>query len=215
MGPARWLFASVCVALMGGAAFVVAMDENRAAHAEPKAGPVVKLLVKGGHGSGAHIGGGYVLTATHVTSGNDAMSYLRDDGKTGGAVVLWENKTFDIALVKLDTAKGISAANLECRTPAPGEDVVLRGNPLILNHITTWGRISGAPLPIGPWGNLVPVDASIAGGMSGGGLFDRDGDLIGINVGMMIQPRGYSGTAVGLSLAVPGSTICELLARTA
>lgn len=212
---ARWIFGALCLLLMGGAAFVVAMDENRAAHAEPKAGPVVKLIVKGGHGSGVHIGDGYILSARHVTSGNDKVSYLRDDGKTGGAVVLWENKQFDIALLKLDTDTGLSASNLECRLPNPGEIVALRGNPIVLDHITTWGRIAGAPFPLGPWGKLVPVDASIAGGMSGGGLFDTDGDLVGINVGMIMQPMGFSATAVGLSLAVPGSTICELLARSA
>lgn len=198
-----------------GAAIVLAVSAGVWFERDPdtSAGPVVKLMDKTGHGSGVHIGDGYVLTAAHVTAGKETMAYLRDDGLKGSATVLWENKARDISLVRIDTDSGISAANLECREPDPGETVLLKGNPLNLEHITTYGRVAGSAVPIAHWESVVPVDASIAGGMSGGGMFDTDGDLIGINVGMALQPLGMAATAVGLSLIVPGSAICGLLAR--
>ena len=177
------------------------------------AGSVVKLIDKTGHGSGVHIGGGYVLTAAHVPGGKKAMAYVRDDGKRGQAKVIWASPEYDVALMKLDAAEGLAESNLECRAPAKGETVLLEGNPLILEGITTWGRIAGGETSLGPWASVLPVDASIAGGMSGGGAFDVEGNLIGINVGAMVQSLGLGGTYVGLSLIVPGSTICGLLAR--
>lgn len=204
--------ALVASAVIGGGAYV-GVSGSTAAQDAPLAGPVVKLMDKGGHGSGVHIGGGYVLTAAHVTGKAAAMAYLRDDGKKGTATVLWENTTYDIALTRIERAAGMEAAPLDCRTPGKGEAVALRGNPIILENITTWGKVAGAAVKLGPWGNVIPVDASIAGGMSGGGLFDVDGDLVGINVGMMMQQGGLGLTSVGLSLIVPAETICGLLAR--
>lgn len=183
------------------------------ADAPEQAGSVVKLTDKQGHGSGVHIGGGYVLTAAHVPGAKKAMAYVRDDGRKGQAKVIWSSAEYDVALLRLDSAEGIMASNLECRAPGKGETVMLEGNPLILEGITTWGRIAGGETSLGPWASVLPVDASIAGGMSGGGAFDTEGDLIGINVGMMVQALGLGSTSVGLSLIVPGSTICGLLAR--
>lgn len=177
------------------------------------AGAVIKLTDATGHGSGVHIGNGYVLTAAHVPAGKKQMAYGRDDGLKGTAAVVWSSAETDIALMRLDTADGLAASALECRAPAKGEAVALKGNPLVLDNITTWGRVAGDATELGPWANVLPVDGAIAGGMSGGGAFDADGDLIGISVGMMVQPMGVAGTSVGIALIVPGSTICGLLAR--
>ena len=220
MALARWIFGALCLFLMGGAAFVVAMDENRAAYAEPvkvapMAGSVIKLTDQRGHGSGVHIGGGYVVSAAHVTRGKTQMAYIRDDGKKGSATVLWWNDDNDISLLKIDTTDGIEASNLSCRMPEVGEAVSLRGNPLDMEHITTWGRVSGKAFKAGPWAVVVPVNAAIAGGMSGGGMFDSAGNLIGINVGMPLQPIGYGATAVGIAVIVPGEVVCSMLARSA
>ena len=115
--------------------------------------------------------------------------------------------------MRLATYEGIAASNLECRAPVMGEAIAMKGNPLILENITTWGRVAGTEISMGPWASVIPVDGAIAGGMSGGGAFDADGDLIGINVGMMIQQLGLGSSSVGISVIVPGSAICGLLAR--
>jgi len=49
--------------------------------------------------------------------------------------------------------------------------------------------------------------------MSGGAVFDTDGDLVGINVGAAVQPFGFGGSFVGISYIVPGDVICDLMGR--
>lgn len=201
------------LALGGVVALGAAVAVGMTAPQPDRAGAVIKLTDATGHGSGVHIGNGYVLTAAHVPAGKRQMAYVRSDGLKGTASVVWASAETDIALMRIDTADGLVAAPLECRAPAIGEVVTLKGNPLMLDNITTWGRVAGDATALGPWANVLPVDGAIAGGMSGGGAFDADGDLIGINVGMMVQPMGFDGTSVGIALVVPGDTICGLLAR--
>ncbi|MNW21895.1 hypothetical protein D3C71_2230660 [compost metagenome] len=50
-------------------------------------------------------------------------------------------------------------------------------------------------------------------GQSGGGTFADNGDLIGITVGVMAAPIGFSGSLVGFGFVVPSADICGLLGR--
>ena len=176
---------------------------------------VIQVITSSGHGSAVHIGNGFALTATHVTRGGKDLKY-RAPGEaeaTRAVEVLWENAAYDIALIRLGDYASLASANLECRAPVIGEPISMVGNPLALKDVITYGHVAGTPTLIGPWGAAMPVDGSLAGGMSGGGMFDADGDLIGINVGIAMQPFGIALAPVGISLVVPGNTICDLLAR--
>lgn len=181
------------------------------ARSDIKADAVVKVIVGKGHGSAVHIGNGVYLTAGHVAGALEEVGIKTSTGETGTAKVLWVSKDYDIALIKSDIET--ETANLECRAPEVGEHIQLKGNPLNLEFQTTWGRVSGTEVSVGPWEAALPVNAAIAGGMSGGGMFDADGDLIGINVGGMVQRIGFGGSMVGIGYIVPANAICGLLAR--
>lgn len=158
-----------------------------------------------GHGSATHIGGGYFLTAAHVIK-DDATPLL--DGVN--SEVLWVNEKYDVALLHANvynTAK----ANLECREPEVSERVSMYGNPINLEGVTTWGQVSGVSREVGPWASVIPVNAAIAPGMSGGALMDEGGDLVGVNVGVMVMAVGFSGGPVGIGYSVPSSVICMLM----
>lgn len=175
-------------------------------------GPTVKLFYPSGHGSATHIGGGFFVTAAHVIQ-DTGVPMLRDDkGREAEATVLWVNKEYDVALVR-SSAPDVAAAHLDCRTANTGDEVTLRGNPMNLEHVVTYGRVSGDARELGPWANVLPVNAAIAGGMSGGGLFDDDGDFIGVNVGVMVMPIGFAGGPVAIGYSVPSSTVCMLMGR--
>lgn len=207
-----WLTALVGACVLAGS---VALYSTPSHAPENLASPVVKLSYAGGHGSAVHIGNGYLITAAHVVAGQagDATAKF-EDGTEHKATVLWYNEAYDIALLRLHDG-ALHAANLECRVPALHEKVTARGNPLFMEHITTQGWIAGLPLTLkNAWLSVVPMSIPLAGGMSGGGLFDDDGDLVGILVGVPLQPIGFgSATFVGLAFAVDGKTICDLLAR--
>lgn len=185
---------------------------------QPGHGPdrrsTVKVSVHGGHGSGVHIGGGHIVTAAHVTRGSDTVTIKTHDGREIEAAVLWESDEYDVALLQIEDEAAVPSAALSCRTPNVHEVVTAHGNPLSMERIVTRGWIAGDAFSIeGMWVSVVPMSIPLAGGMSGGGLYDAWGRVVGIVVGVPVQPIGYGATFTGISFAVPGSVICNLLAR--
>ena len=207
--------ARICAVLIAAilvtAAGVQFSPGDTTSHAEP----MVKIIVADGHGSGFHIGNGYVVTAAHVVGGQTKVDVLDSEHITSKADVLWVSAASDVALLKMQGDHLPNAAKLSCRTPAFGEAVQARGNPLNLDFVSTWGRIAGGALSFGPWRSLVPMNIAIVPGQSGGPLYDANGYVVGMNVGVMVVPTGFSGSLVGIGYAVPGSAICEVMARTA
>lgn len=152
----------------------------------------------GGHGSATHVGNGYYLTAAHVIKDGHIPMI------TGGikTEIMWVNREYDIALLKADTPD-TETIPIDCRLPKIGESVSLHGNPRFLEDITTYGRVAGGDVPIEKWRSLVTVDATAAGGMSGGAILDGDRELVGVLVaGLRTEP---------FTFIVPASTICMLM----
>ena len=169
----------------------------------------VKVLVAEGHGSAVHIGSGYFVSAAHVIEGKDAIVLKDDRNREAPAQVLWANSDYDVALLR-SNAPDVASADMECRTPQPNEAITLKGNPLSMEYITTSGRIAGAERTSSSWQSVVPVNATILPGMSGGGAFDSDGDLVGINVGLMVMRVGMGGGPSNLGYIVPAEIVCML-----
>lgn len=193
-----------------GAALVLiaVLFADRWGRPSPKlAGPVVKLILETGHGSGVHIGKGYILTAAHVVASVQKLKIKTDKGKTGEADVLWFNKEYDVALIHTTTK--LQAAEIACEPIAPGALTRATGNPANQEFISTWGRVSGRAIDT-PWKVAVVADMTIVPGMSGGGLFDEAGRLVGILVGTMA--RGLGGI-VPIGYVVPASAFCGMLGR--
>lgn len=181
----------------------------------PPAGHSVKLVSSGGgHGSATHIGNGIYITAAHVVKDATEMSVKYDNGRNATADVLWTNTKYDIALMHSDV-EGVDVASLECRTPIRNESLMLSGNPQSLEFVDTWGKVMGGELTIEPeWEKVIPVDGVVVPGMSGGGAFDIDGDLVGVTVGTMAFQMNYmSVSLVPVSYIVPSSVVCFLMGR--
>lgn len=197
------------VILIGGAAWFTS-DSGQAIAGDPLPNAVVKVTLDKGHGSSVHIGNGYYLTAAHVVAGKTGIKIKDETGDTADAELLWFSKKYDIAMLRSD--KRVQKANLECRDPVFQEVIQMRGNPSNLEHVSTWGRVAGKAVEVPNfWAEAVPVDGAMAGGMSGGGVFDMEGDLIGVNVGGMLQSVGFGASFVGISYIVPSNTVCNLM----
>lgn len=95
-----------------------------------EASSTVKLTIPGGgHGSGTHIGNGYVITAGHVAEDHEYLVAKTDTGEEIKAVRLWTNTEYDVSLVRLEGYEDIEVSNLECRTLDIGEAITMEGNP--------------------------------------------------------------------------------------
>jgi S1-C subfamily serine protease len=183
---------------------------------QPKAGATVIVQMDGGgHGSGFHIGNGYILTAAHVANGSKSLTLKTDTGEKLKASVLWSNADYDVALLRMANVKALKSIPLSCRTPQTGEAVSIEGNPSILEFVTTYGRISGKTRDASPtWKAVYVVDITIAPGVSGGPVIDASGSVVGIAVGilaMAVSP--FSVIAPAYSFIVPSRQVCNLMGR--
>jgi len=202
----RALFAVVALA----AALLTACSHSPE---DATADAMVKVITKGGHGSGFHIGNGYLITAAHVVKDADKLQLKTSLGGQAKAEVLWTNKAHDIALLRVEGPLDLAVAPLSCRVPDVGEDIMAKGNPASDEFITVWGKIAGGERAFGPWRSVVVTDIATVPGQSGGPVLDSSGNVIGVTVGVLTAPIGFGVSLVGVGYAVPGKAVCDLLAR--
>lgn len=185
-----------------------------ACHAQEFAvGSTVKVVLASGHGSGVHVGHGYVLTAAHVVGDNKTVKVQFEDRSVLPADVMWANAAKDVALIRFKDNGRAASSNLSCRIAAPGERVTALGSPMWMENLSFEGRINGAPLSVTTLSDVLPADMTILPGMSGGGVFDADGNVIGISVAHALVPVGFTSSWTRVGLIVPGKTICDLMGR--
>jgi S1-C subfamily serine protease len=168
----------------------------------------VKVLPEKGHGSGTHIGNGYVLTAAHVVGKATTVTVQGDNGASFEAEVLWANHAYDVALLRVDAGAALGVTPLSCAPNFAGQKVRAFGNPQMWEFVYTSGEVIGPPREHGPWASVLPMDMTIIPGQSGGALV-ADGHVVGIAVGVMVQGYGLA----GVSYAVPAKIACDLMGR--
>jgi serine protease Do len=169
----------------------------------------VRVELADGLGSGVYIGNGIIITAAHVVYGAREVKLRSDVGDVQTGEVLWVNTAYDIAAIRPASAKRFAEARLECRSPEVGEAITAVGNPVGVEFIAMRGYVSGGEREVtGFWRTVFAMDATTMQGMSGGPVYDADGDVVGITVGVVgTSPGG------GLGLAVPASVVCGLIGR--
>lgn len=176
---------------------------------------VVKVVRPNTLGSGVSLEGGIILTAAHVVKGAKTVSIKTADGKVVPATVLWVSEELDTAYLHTDA--DIPFARLDCAEAKVGDEVRAVGAPLGVEFITSYGRIAGKPRKIGAVQSVLVTDITTIMGNSGGPLFNKAGDVVGIASMIMLAPLGNrlapTLTATGFGFAVPSSEICKLVGR--
>ncbi len=168
-----------------------------------------------GHGSGVHIGHGFILTAAHVVEGQASMQVTDDRGRVQTGTILWANKAYDVALVQVDHTETLAASRLDCTARlAIGDEISAFGNPLNLKFIRTYGKVASDYAAREPWKSSFVASIAVAPGMSGGPVFDKQGDVVGLAVGLAARGSMFGGMApFAISYIVPSSAVCMLMAR--
>jgi serine protease Do len=161
-------------------------------------GPIIQ-----GAGSGFIIEpSGIIVTNAHVLG--DAVNVLvgLHDGSEYPATIMGIDELTDIALLKIEPQRPLSAVSLgHSRQMRVGQWVLAAGNPFGLGGTVTSGIISaiGRDIRLGPYDDFIQTDAPINPGNSGGPLFNMAGEVIGITT-LIFSP---SGASAGIGFAVP------------
>ena len=179
-------------------------------------GPAVVSITSGRGGSDAGLGAtsagsgviiapdGYALTNDHVVHGAGRLSATLTDGRALDAMLIGEDPSTDLALVRL-SGTDLPVAELgRSAGLRVGQLVVAIGNPLGFQSTVSAGVVSalgrsfrsstGRPIE-----NVIQTDVALNPGNSGGPLVDSAGRVVGINTAIIAM-------AQGLSFAVPIDT---------
>jgi serine protease Do len=155
-------------------------------------------------GSGVIVGG-KLITAGHVVDGADYFKIIFNDGFIlEGEFNYYKETEADVGIIDINELSGGIIIDTTFKV---GDDIFIMGCPFgrnLQNNLTK-GIISKLSIDPSIFGNhqIMNVDAGSYPGNSGGGVFDSDGELIGILVG------GIGGTD-GISFCIP-STVIKLV----
>ncbi|MSA72262.1 S1C family serine protease [Holdemania massiliensis] len=163
----------------------------------------LRQFVTEGAGSGVIISeDGYIVTNNHVIEDARSILVALHDGTTYEAQLVATDSKMDIGVIKIE-ASGLTPAILgDSDSLSVGEPVVAVGNPLgQLGGTVTNGIVSALDREIilnNEHRNLLQTNAAINPGNSGGGLFNADGELIGI-----VVAKSSGEDVEGLGFAIP------------
>ena len=155
---------------------------------------------------------GLILTNTHVLEDCDRAVVILGDDTEYNAELIGADAISDIAVIRIE-AKGLVPAEFgDSMNLQVGDEVAAIGNPLgeSFRNTLTDGIISAIERGMSYHGRtmtLLQTNTAINEGNSGGPLFNRYGQVIGItNMKMM---SSYS-SIEGIGFAIPSATVCEV-----
>jgi S1-C subfamily serine protease len=171
----------------------------------------------GGVGSGIVLDKeGHILTNNHVVGNFDSIDVILADGTAASATVLGRDPGNDLAVLQTDLPADllVPATFGDSDALRPGEFVIAVGNPFDLEGSVTEGIVSGLSRTLEggsgrPLRQLIQADAAINPGNSGGGLFNANGQLIGITTA--IENPSNDRVFVGVGYAVPSNVVTRFL----
>ena len=159
--------------------------------------------IQSGAGSGVILSkDGYIVTNHHVIDSADKIVVKLKDGKSYDAKLIGSDTASDLAIIKIE-AENLSPAIIgSSKALQVGDTAVAIGNPLgELGGTVTSGIISALDREItidNQEMHLLQTNAAINPGNSGGGLFNDQGQLIGI-----VNAKSSGENIEGLGFAIP------------
>ena len=154
---------------------------------------------------------GYIVTNNHVVRDASEVNIAFADGSTERGEVVGNDRATDLAVVKVERGNLPAARFRKNADLTPGQLAVAIGSPSGFQSTVTAGVISGINRSLPPeltggdtsLVDLIQTDAAISPGNSGGGLADRAGEIVGINVAYL--PPAQTG-AENIGFAIPSDT---------
>ena len=175
-------------------------------------GIFAQQYIQSGAGSGVIVDAeGFIVTNHHVIDGATKISVTLRDGTAYDAKLVGSDKELDIALIEITPDKKLTAATFgDSATLMVGQRTVAIGNPLgQLGGSVTEGIISALNRDVvidGQTMSLLQTDTAINPGNSGGGLFDQNGNLVGI-----VNAKSSGSEVEGLGFAIPINEVVNVI----
>jgi serine protease Do len=147
---------------------------------------------------------GYVITNKHVTRNGIGYAITLHDGREFPADLVAEAGAFDLAVLKIRSNETWQPVRLgDSDKLREGDPVIAIGNPLGYKSTVSTGIVSALNRDekLTPFDNFIQTDAAINQGNSGGPLFNRQGEVIGVNTA--IYTTGNDTGNIGIGLAIP------------
>ena len=173
-------------------------------------------LSDSGQGSGVIVShDGYIVTNKHVIGSGTTFSVNFYDGTTTTATLVGYDELTDIAIIKADGKKNLPYLEFgSSSTLVVGQTVMAIGNPYGYTWSLTSGSVSGLERMVATSsGNVIPnmiqTDALINPGNSGGPLLNGSGEM----VGLISSIYSTSGSAQGISFALPAETVKDVVSE--
>ena len=134
---------------------------------------------------------GYIVTNNHVVEDGTSYTVRTKDGTSYDAALIGGDPQTDLAVLKIEAAGLTPVTFGDSDAIAVGDTTVAIGNPLgTLGGTVTDGIVSATNREINLGNgamNLIQTNAAINPGNSGGGLFNGQGELIGIVVAKPVE----------------------------
>jgi serine protease Do len=157
---------------------------------------------------------GIVVTNNHVIEGADEINVILQDNTSIRARLVGTDPRTDIAVLRIETDKPLTAVPWGNSDEAQvGDWVMAIGNPFGLGGTVTVGIVSarGRDIRQGLYDDFIQTDAAINRGNSGGPLFNMDGQVVGINTAIY-SPTGGS---IGIGFSIPSNLARNVVAQLA
>jgi len=159
---------------------------------------------------------GLIMTAAHVVQVSDKVVVEFRDGKKYPAHVVSSSTIADVALIKLDQLPDqLKIAKLgDSDKIQIGDEVFVIGAPYGIEHTLTVGYLSGRRMEgmLGPQLGAIEflqTDAAINKGNSGGPLFNKKGQVMGIVSHIASGSGGSDGLGFATSINVARRLLLE------
>ena len=170
------------------------------------------------HGTGIILGENWILTAEHVISEEQPEIVFFGGEKVQGRVH-WKDAALDLAIVEVSVPGKYDAAQVDCGAVGKGDLVVAVGHPITTRWVAVEGFVEETSIVEST--HLMALGFPLSVGNSGGPVFDKRGDIVGVVSAILVDQREYervtaasNGTYMpqsGIGAMIPASHFCDTI----
>lgn len=159
---------------------------------------------------------GLAITAAHVLAGGRGpLEFLSRTGERTPAKIVGRDLGHDLALLRINVGdEPCPFVEIAAEEPRIGDEVALLGTPLYRRQLLLFGRVASEGFGFEYLGNRAHyvecryVSGVGPSGTSGGPWFDREGRVVGMQIGGMSLKSGWQ----GVSFLAPAAAIRKIVA---